>query len=107
MNEIVAATGRDKRRVNDRPRYDRLLVVIAPLGATTTSNGIATAGHAESHAWGDCVSHQRLRATMQRSPNQESHGVSRVECQSSANEKNHGYSRGTNRRLLFKDGIHP
>ncbi len=94
MNEIVAATGRDKRRVNDRPRYDRLLVVIAPLGATMTpcqrTHGVATAGHAESHAWGDCVSHQRLRATMQRSPNQESHGVSRVECQSSANEKNHG-----------------
>jgi len=57
----------------------------APSGATRTSNGVSTAGHAESHAWGDCVRHQRLpplrRATMQRSPNQESHGFSHVECQ--------------------------
>jgi len=30
MNGIVAATGRDKRRVNDRLRDDRLRVVIAP-----------------------------------------------------------------------------
>ncbi len=45
------------------------------------THGVATAGHAGSYAWGDCVSHQRLRATVQRSSNQESHGVSRVECQ--------------------------
>ena len=60
---------------------DILLTVIAPSGATMTPNGVSTAGHAESHAWGDCVRHQRLRATVQRSPNQESHGCSRVECQ--------------------------
>ncbi len=47
-----------------------------------TPNGVSTAGHAGSHAWGDCVRHQSLQATVQRSLNQESHGVSRVECQS-------------------------
>jgi len=44
-------------------------------------NGVATAGHAGSHAWGDCVRHQNLWATVQWSVNHESHGFSRVECQ--------------------------
>jgi len=44
-------------------------------------HGTSTAGHAGRHAWGDCVRHQSLRATVQRSLNQEFHGVSRVECQ--------------------------
>jgi len=63
-------------------RYGITSAVIAPLGATMTPKGVSTVGHTESYAWGDCVSHQSLRATMQRSPNQESHGVGRVECQS-------------------------
>jgi len=46
-----------------------------------TPKGVSTAGHAESHAWGDCVRHQSLRVTVRRSLNQESHGFSRVECQ--------------------------
>ena len=63
------------------PAYGIMMAVIVPSGATMTPNGVSTAGHAESHAWGDCVRHQRPRVTMQRSPNQESHGFSRVECQ--------------------------
>ncbi len=81
MKGIVATTGRDKRRVNDRLQDDILLVVIAPSGATMTPNGVSTAGHAGSHAWGDCVRHQSLRAMVRRSLNQESHSFSCVECQ--------------------------
>ncbi len=79
--EEGATTGRDKRRINGRPRVIYYSVVIAPSGATMTPNGVSTAGRAGSHAWGDRVRHQRLRATVRRSLNQESHGFSRVECQ--------------------------
>jgi len=48
------------------------------------THGVSTAGHAVSHAWGDCVRHQSLRATVQRSLNQESHSFGRVECQKKA-----------------------
>ncbi len=91
LSENPRLSSRDEGdRRNDGPRQAArqrspaggiLYVVIAPSGATRTPNGVSTAGHAESHAWGDCVRHQSLRATMQRSLNQESHGASRVECQ--------------------------
>ncbi len=58
-----------------------------------TPNGVSTAGHAGSHAWGDCVRHRSLRVTMQRSMNQESHGLSRVECQLCAERLMCGRSR--------------
>ncbi len=93
MNGIVATTCRDKRRVNDRPWDGILCVVIASSEATMTPNGVSTAGHAGSHAWGDCVRHRSLRATMQRSLNQESHGLSRVECQLCAERLMCGRSR--------------
>jgi hypothetical protein len=43
--------GRDKRRVHDHPWDGILCVVITSSDAAMTPTGVATAGHAESHAW--------------------------------------------------------